>query len=411
MKPTPARPVPAQLALFPTTPRGVCEDIGLNWIAARRLHRLGHLSYDPANVDVLDTAQDAELRFVGTLVVAGCDEEQLQRLLANLTAPHSYSHESAYYHWSSGSWLALNEASPDETFDCWLERAVADGDAAELGRAGERIRSVLDAWGDARVAAESDTPQDDDEASLDRVVREPVARVACVRLAETLRQLGADHRAQLERWKSKARQLERDDAVWHLLLQSFATLGNSGGWKGLIGDSDNYARVTFDALAGWPRETRGEEIERTFRAARVRYPARKARHLAHNHELIASMGGVLAAKDLLRRQPGRAGKMAFLKRFKGIGDKYARDILMDVYHPDFRDSIALDSRVRSVSKALGLSFKDYDEHERFFLAAGRLAGLNGWEVDRLVYNFRDEVLRRLRAAAKHGTTDTAVATE
>ena len=43
----------------------------------------------------------------------------------------------------------------------------------------------------------------------------------------------------------------------------------------------------------------------------------------------------------------------------GIGDKYARNIMMDVYHEDFRDSIAVDARIKAVSERLGLSFASY----------------------------------------------------
>jgi len=92
---------------------------------------------------------------------------------------------------------------------------------------------------------------------------------------------------------------------------------------------------------------------------------------------------------------GRDGKIAFLKQFKGVGDKYGRDILMDVYHPDFRDSIALDTRVRSVTAALGLSFPTYAEEEGSTWGSPGALGVDGWTVDRVIYNFRPEVLAGL----------------
>jgi hypothetical protein len=52
-------------------------------------------------------------------------------------------------------------------------------------------------------------------------------------------------------------------------------------------------------------------------------------------------------------QPGRDGKIAFLKTFHGIGDKYARNILMDVYHREFRDSIAYDERLKKSPRLSG----------------------------------------------------------
>ena len=49
--------------------------------------------------------------------------------------------------------------------------------------------------------------------------------------------------------------------------------------------------------------------------------------------------------------------MAFSREFKGIGAKYSRNIMMDTYHPEFRDSIAIDQRIKKVSRTLGLMKK------------------------------------------------------
>jgi endonuclease III len=69
----------------------------------------------------------------------------------------------------------------------------------------------------------------------------------------------------------------------------------------------------------------------------------------------------------LLTQPGREAKIRFLQTFPGIGPKYARNIMMDVYHEDFRNSIALDVRIKAISDSLGLSFSSYADHESFYL--------------------------------------------
>jgi hypothetical protein len=97
----------------------------------------------------------------------------------------------------------------------------------------------------------------------------------------------------------------------------------------------------------------------------------------------------------LRNAARRDAKIAFLRAFDGVGPKYARNILMDVYHPDFRSSIAIDERIKEVSKALGVKFRTYADEEEFYLAAGLSTGLNGWELDRLLYNFNEALLREL----------------
>jgi len=88
-----------------------------------------------------------------------------------------------------------------------------------------------------------------------------------------------------------------------------------------------------------------------------------------------------------------------LDAFPGIGPKYARNIMMDVYHEDFRDSIAVDSRLKKISKTLNLKFDTYQEEEQFFLGAAHEASLEGWELDRLIYNHLEEFLELLSTQA------------
>jgi thermostable 8-oxoguanine DNA glycosylase len=186
--------------------------------------------------------------------------------------------------------------------------------------------------------------------------------------------------------------MERPDFVWHFLLQSFATMGRSSGWHSLIGNRANYERVTFEALSQLKRSDRPKVVDNVLRAAKVRYPAQKALWIDLNHDLVAEMGGLEEAKREAFAQEGTEAKIAFMKRFHGIGDKYARNIWMDVYHPDFRDTIAVDQRIKRVTEALDYSFKNYAEHEQLYKDIAREAGLQGWELDRLLYNHRDEFL-------------------
>jgi hypothetical protein len=186
--------------------------------------------------------------------------------------------------------------------------------------------------------------------------------------------------------------LEREDFVWHYLLQSFATMGSSRGWDGLIGNRANYERVTFEALAPLDSVERVEVADSVLRAAKVRYAAKKAVWLDLNHAIVAELGGMEGAKRQAFAQEGTEAKIAFMKLFHGIGDKYGRNIWMDVYHPDFRDTIAVDERIKRITEALGYSFKSYAGHERFYQDIAREAGLQGWELDRLLYNHRDAFL-------------------
>ncbi|MCS3715470.1 hypothetical protein GGP64_003324 [Salinibacter ruber] len=211
-----------------------------------------------------------------------------------------------------------------------------------------------------------------------------------------------DRTPEMEEWVGRMSdpnpKYEREDFVWHLLLQSFATWGSSRGFDGLINTEENYRRVTYGCLKEIPAEQRPGHIEEVLRDANVRYPESKSTYLSENVELISEMGGLQAAREEALGQTGAEAKMGFMKQFKGIGDKYARNIWMDARHPDFRDKVALDQRIRGITELLGREFSSYEAEEDFYLSVAEEAGLSGWELDRLLYNFTEHFEASIREA-------------
>ncbi|MEZ6096043.1 MAG: hypothetical protein R3C03_17770 [Pirellulaceae bacterium] len=217
------------------------------------------------------------------------------------------------------------------------------------------------------------------------------AKIEVVRskLAHAARVLADVKSVKLDELKSNARDLEREDFIWHYLLQSFSTQGNSKGYFGLIQNPANYELVRYPKIGSIPAADREQHLFQVLKASKVRYPSVKARNLVKCFDIISGMGGLKSARDRLLECAGRDGKVKFLKQFPGIGEKYARNMMMDVYHEEFRDSIAIDSRIESISEAWGLDFNRYDGHEGFYLSVADRAGLNGWELDRLLYWFTE----------------------
>ena len=129
-----ARVGSGQQLLFPANPRAVCEQMGLNWWAALKLYDDGWLSFSPANTPRLDEAQEAELRFVGSLVIAGCDRGMLAILLSGLTKPYAYDGDRLYYDWPSRRWRLLPDphVHPEAMFTDWLDTLVESGDVGSL---------------------------------------------------------------------------------------------------------------------------------------------------------------------------------------------------------------------------------------------------------------------------------------
>src|SRR3974377_176333 len=102
-----ARVSAAQQLLFPASPRTVCDEIGLNWWAVLKLHEDGWLSFSPEHTHHLDEAQEAELRFVGSLVAAVCDRNMLTLLLNSLAKPYAYDAKRLYFDWTVRTWRLL----------------------------------------------------------------------------------------------------------------------------------------------------------------------------------------------------------------------------------------------------------------------------------------------------------------
>jgi hypothetical protein len=139
----------AQTTLFPmsdfshrpVSPRALCAGIDLNWMSAVRLFENGWLSFDPATVLALNPSQEAELRFLGGLVVGGCEENLLRHLLAGLIKPYSYRLDRLYYDWESLSWqLSPNAPECESQFEAWVEQLVDAGQMPML----ESLRATAD---------------------------------------------------------------------------------------------------------------------------------------------------------------------------------------------------------------------------------------------------------------------------
>jgi len=220
-------------------------------------------------------------------------------------------------------------------------------------------------------------------------------------LVEALSDLTEEMESWIGRMDGPNPPYEQADFVWHYLLQSFATWRNSRGWDGLIGTEENYRRVRYERLLEIPTGQRPGHIEDVLRRASVRYPESKSEYLSENVKIIRDIGGLKAAREEALSQPGAEAKMEFMKQFKGIGKKYARNIWMDVRHPDFRDKVALDQRIRGITDLLGRDFDGYEEEEAFYLEIAEEAGLTGWELDRLLYNFTDHFEEAIKSASSH----------
>jgi hypothetical protein len=140
-----ARVAAAQQLLFPSSPRSLCDELGLNWQAAMRLQEEGWLSFSLEDLWQLDEAQEAELRFVIALVLAGCDRSMLGVLLAGLRRPYAYDLKRLYFDWISRGWRLLPDprAHPESAFADWIEMLIQLRDRGSLVGIGELAQDAL----------------------------------------------------------------------------------------------------------------------------------------------------------------------------------------------------------------------------------------------------------------------------
>ena len=194
-------------------------------------------------------------------------------------------------------------------------------------------------------------------------------------------------REALEKDKLNNKNLEHDDIVWRMILGSYSTWGGSRGYKGLI-VSGKFRELLFDRLLAIRNDKdRQEHIAKILKEAKVNRAKEKAPMLLKCFNQFQEIGGPLVVKNELLSKGGKMNKIEYLKQFSGIGSKYARNMMMDVYHEEFRNFIAIDSRIIGITNSWGLEFNSYQEHENFYLDVAEKAEIEGWELDRMMYKY------------------------
>lgn len=227
---------------------------------------------------------------------------------------------------------------------------------------------------------------------------EPTASMRA-QFLEIVREIYISHREVID--KEREYSLKRTghpDVLWRELVKNIIGQGSDAGLQRLNTIVDVPSVLSYEALLALPEEQRAAEIEATLRSGGVRWPAMKAPWIAENVAKMKRRHGPANALALFEEAPGREGKIAFLKRFAGVGDKVSRNIPMNLYHPEFRDSIAIDARISGISKRLGLRPRGYDLEERWYVTAAHEAGLDGWTLDRLLYHAHAVFIDRLEQA-------------
>ncbi|WP_035061221.1 hypothetical protein [Andreprevotia chitinilytica] len=188
---------------------------------------------------------------------------------------------------------------------------------------------------------------------------------------------------------------QRPDLLWYLLLQCAATRENARYWAGLCDAPELLHSVSYAILTQLDAASRAAHLLSVLRKAKIRLRGEQTVQLAVNVSRITELGGVEAATTHMLNLPTRDEKYEFMCSFHGIGPKYARKVWMDIHDPAFRDTFAVDLRLKRVAVALGFSDcreGSYQQAELFYHAIAQEAALEPWELDRLLYHFTNHFL-------------------
>jgi hypothetical protein len=217
-----------------------------------------------------------------------------------------------------------------------------------------------------------------------------------------VRSLFALHRDEIEAKKQWGQSLlTRDDVLWYLLIMSHATWGRDQA-AGLVGVPENYDKVRYQSVgklietATYPAHEIADILYASGVTMRYR---KKGSAIVDNYSLIERMGGIAAANARFLSIGSWDEMIVFLGQFEAIGQKYQRNIPMDVYHPEFRRCIAIDARILTLSKALGLpcdTGRNYGNCESFFVGIADEVPMEPWELDRLLYRSYKEIMDMLK---------------
>jgi len=221
------------------------------------------------------------------------------------------------------------------------------------------------------------------------------------RLTEAVQTVSEDQpvEEQLEKLKQKGKERgKRDDVIWFEIVVSLCTLGGSWGAETVVDDGGQidehkYGSLAFETLQEIDQNLLDQYLESRL-SGNVRMHPTKAEAIEENFKIIRDRyGDPLNTKQLIQQKDTPEEIIEFFKQFHWIGDKYARNIPMDLHLEEFHDYIAVDSRIKGILETADYPVEErkYAEIENFLREVASELDMTAWELDRILYNFEDSI--------------------
>ena len=211
---------------------------------------------------------------------------------------------------------------------------------------------------------------------------------------KVIQQYWDHHRIELKKKYKQAQQVKKNPYwFWDQFLESMCTLGGVKNW----GDKkEQYLhKLDWIYLSGLPSSKRKKIFQDL---PNPRWRKRVSLYLESTFEQTQAMGGPIYIARIYDRLKTPKDKINFLKGFKGIGDKYARNIPMDIADSTFVSHIALDHRINELAKLISdyPSRAQYEKREQYFINLIKPLQIpNAWYLDRLLFSYYQDIKRTL----------------
>jgi hypothetical protein len=201
--------------------------------------------------------------------------------------------------------------------------------------------------------------------------------------------------------KSKSNEWQNPEAFWQKILTNQMHIGSNGNTLRKRMNTDEFkAASNFKKFAAIDKKHQKELLDKFVPGGHYAKKDTKIQRLLFAIDYISSNN----VNSLFGAKLPKESIIFNLKQLDGLGDKQARNIPMDLYHPAFRNgTIPIDENWKKISKYLGFKWSNSEKHENEIIKwrekyISRDIIKDDWDFDRLVYfalNDPDSQIRKL----------------
>ena len=187
---------------------------------------------------------------------------------------------------------------------------------------------------------------------------------------------------------SKSNEWQNPQAFWKKILTNQMHIGSNG--KTLLKriNTDEFkVASSFKKITSFDKRHQKELLDKFVPGGQFAKKETKVKRLLFAIEYITSndidfLFGAKLPKETI---------ISNLKKLEGFGEKQARNIPMDLYHPAFRNNtIPIDENWKKIGEYLGFKWSESEKHENEVISwrekyIDRDIIKEDWEFDRLVY--------------------------